>query len=172
LQIMLTLRASTPGDLPAILAVHCAAFPTDEEARLVEALLAGGNTLVSLVAERGSVLGHVLFSPVTVEPPGGGPGAGLAPLAVLPAHQRQGAGTRLVEAGIQACRRAGLAWLVVVGSPRYYGRFGFRRADALGLGNEFGVGEEFMALELAPGGLPPGGLVRYRPEFGVFGPAG
>ncbi|MBE3123929.1 MAG: hypothetical protein IMZ65_03925 [Planctomycetes bacterium] len=50
------------------------------------------------------------------------------------------------------------------------GRFGFRRADVRGIGNEYGAGEHFMVLELAPGSLPvAGGLAKYAPEFALVG---
>ena len=58
--------------------------------------------------------------------------------------------------------------MVVLGHPGYYPRFGFHRASELGLGNEYGADEAFMAVELRPGGLPAGGLVRYGPEFAAW----
>ena len=124
--------------------------------------------VVSLVAEASAtVVGHVLFSPVTVEPsPGSCLGVGLAPLAVRPALQRRGIGARLVDSGLEASRRAGFGFVVVLGEPRYYQRFGFQRALTEGLRNEYGVDEECMVLELQPGALiGASGVVRYGPEF-------
>ncbi len=79
--VMVTIRAETSDDPGAIFAVHAAAFPTDAEARLVNALRAGGKATVSLVAEvDATVVGHVLFTPVRLEPgPGSCLGVGLAP---------------------------------------------------------------------------------------------
>jgi putative acetyltransferase len=115
----------------------------------------------------GAVVGHVLFSPVTVA--GAPDGIGLAPLAVLPAHQRRGVGSALVREGLEACRRLGCPFVVVLGHPGYYPRFGFRRAAGAGLGNEYGADEAFMVLALRPGSLPAGGgLVRYGPDFGEW----
>ena len=105
-----------PDDIAAVRAVHVAAFPTDGEANLVDALRANGHAIVSLVARsRGStataaghdIVGHVLFSPVTIERDGVviAHGLGLAPLAVLPAWQGQGVGSALARAGLDACRR-------------------------------------------------------------------
>ena len=134
----------------------------------MNALRAAGKAVVSLVAEASAtVVGHVLFSPVTVEPsPGSCLGVGLAPLAVRPALQRRGIGARLVESGLAACRRAGFGFVVVLGGPRYYRRFGFRRALAGGMRNEYGADEEFMVLKLQPGALiGASGVVRYGPEF-------
>ena len=123
---------------------------------------------MSLVAEVGAtVAGHVLFSPVSVESSRAlALGVGLAPLAVRPEFQRRGIGARLVEAGLSACRRAGFGFVVVLGAPRYYRRFGFRRALADGLRNEYGVDEEFMVLALDPGALAGvSGVVTYATEF-------
>jgi putative acetyltransferase len=163
-----SVRPERAEDGAAVRAVHRAAFPTDTEARLVDRLRARGQARVSLVAEAdGGVVGHILFSPVSVLTPSGPcQGLGLAPLAVLPPHQRRGIGSALVREGLAACRREGCGFVVVLGHPGYYPRFGFRRASAVGLGNEYGADEAFMVLELQPGSLPAGGgLVRYGPEF-------
>jgi putative acetyltransferase len=168
---MTSIRTERAADEVATFDVHAAVFPTDAEARLVTALRASGKAAVSLVAEvDGTVVGHVLFSPVSVE---GSPissiGVGLAPVAVLPAHQRRGVGARLIESGLEACRRAGFGFAVVLGEPSYYRRFGFRRALDDRLQNEYGVDHEFMALELRPealGGVS--GVVRYAPEFAAL----
>jgi putative acetyltransferase len=162
------IRPESAEDAQAIFGVHVAAFATDAEARLVQALRASGKVTVSLVAQiEGGVVGHVLFSAVSVDlQPGPARGVGLAPLAVLPAHQRRGIGGRLVEGGLEACCRAGFGFVVVLGDPRYYHRFGFRPARAEGLGSEYGVDEQFMVRELRAGGLADvAGVVRYAPEF-------
>jgi putative acetyltransferase len=169
--VMITVRPEHATDGPAIRAVHQASFPSDAEARLVDRLRAAGRARVSLVAELdGVVVGHILFSPVSITGPSNPTfGIGLAPVAVVPGHQNRGVGTALVAAGLDACRQAGCGFVVVLGHPQYYSRFGFRRADAVGLGNEYGAGEAFMILELKPGSLPvEGGLVRYGPEFAEF----
>jgi putative acetyltransferase len=166
----MVVRPEEAGDAAGIFAVHVAAFPTDAEGRLVNALRAAGRLAVSLVAEVGGrVVGHVGFSPVTVG--GAAGGLGLAPLAVAPDAQRRGVGGALVRAGLAAAAASGAGFVVVLGHPAYYPRFGFRPAGGLGLGNEYGAGEAFMAAELRPGGLPGGGLVRYGPEFAAWGPA-
>jgi putative acetyltransferase len=157
-----------PADLAAVRRVHEAAFPTPAEARLVDQLRAQGRALVSLVAEQaGEVVGHILFSPIEVE------GVsllrlavGLAPVAVLPSCQRQGVGSRLVRDGLEACRGLGCGFVVVLGEPGYYGRFGFGRASRWGLRNEYGADDAFQVIELVPGSIPSsGGLVKYAPEF-------
>jgi len=166
---MATVRPERPGDVAAIYAVHAASFPGVDEARLVDLLRDAGRLSVSLVAEvDGAVVGHVGFSPVTVA--SGAIGAGLAPLAVIEAHRRQGVAAELVRAGLAASGVAGFGWAVVLGDPEYYGRFGFQAAADVGLSDEYGGGAAFQAMELAPGALPVGaGLVRYAPEFASLG---
>jgi putative acetyltransferase len=162
-------RLEQPGDAPQIWAVHAASFPTLDEARLVEALRRAGRLTLSLVAEVGGlVVGHVAFSPVSAG--AGAIGAGLGPVAVLPAHRRAGIAAGLIEDGLARCRAAGTGWAVVLGNPAYYARFGFRAASAQGLSDAYGGGPAFQVIELSPGGLPSGaGLVRYAPEFDALG---
>jgi putative acetyltransferase len=165
---MESIRPELPGDVEAIRRVHESAFPTAVEARLVDALRAAGKLWVSLVADSAErVVGHIAFSPVTLEgAPNERGGVGLAPVAVDPSFQRRGIGGRLIRAGLAACTQAGYRFVVVLGSPAYYGRFGFAPASRWGLRDEYGGGDAFMALELQPGAIPEGaGLVRYAPEF-------
>jgi putative acetyltransferase len=166
-----SIRPEEPADSAAIRSVLEAAFPTAAEARLVDSLRDGGHLLISLVAEEdGAIVGYVAFSPVRIDGEAiQGIGLGLAPLAVLPGFQSQGIGSRLVREGLAACRRAGYGFVVVLGGPAYYRRFGFDRAGGRGLGNEYGADEEFMALELRDGAIPGrGGVVRFGPEFAEF----
>jgi putative acetyltransferase len=152
---MIVVRTEQPGDMDAIHAVLAASFPTDAEARLVRLLRAAGSLSVSLVADAGGVVvGHVAFSPVSLAT--GAVGIGLAPVAVLPSHRRQGIAAQLIEAGLVACSSAGYRWAVVLGDPAYYARFGFRPASSIGLCDEYGGGSAFQATELIPGGLPFG----------------
>lgn len=162
---MLSIRPEQPADVAAIYAVHAAAFPSESEARLVDALRAAGRLSVSHVAvEDGKVVGHVAFSPVTVAE--ATTGVGLGPVAVLPVRQKRGIGERLIRESLHACQRAGFTFVVVLGEPAYYGRFGFQPASAWGLVDEYGGGDAFQALELEPDAIPRGaGLVRYAPEF-------
>ena len=126
---------------------------------------------MALVAiEKGQVLDHVLFSELSTETTAGTlRAAALAPLAVLPEHQRQGIGSALVRAGLAACRKRGVAALVILGHPDYYPRFGFSAAAARPLRAPF-RGPAFMAMELVPGCLDGViGTVRYAEAFGLDG---
>jgi putative acetyltransferase len=168
------IRFERPDDLEAIRSLVASAFPTDAEARLVSTLRAAGRLTVSLVAEiDGAIVGHVAFSPVSVERGRGGEGVrgeGLAPLAVAERHRRRGIGERLVRAGIEACRADGVGFIVVLGEPEYYGRFGFVPARLFHLADEYGGGDAFQVLELRPDAVPVGGgTMRYAPEFSIFG---
>ncbi len=161
------IRPEQPKDIPVIHALNASAFRTDAEARLVDALRANGKAIYSYVAvdEQDTVLGHVLYSPVTTPLPSHG--LGLAPVAVKPEFQNQGVGSKLIRASLVEVKTDGYDFIVLLGSPEYYHRFGFQTASAFGLQNEYGVDEEFMVLNLSGRELP-GGLVRYMEEFGMF----
>lgn len=166
---MLIILDERPGDEATIRRVQALAFPSDAEARLVDALRRNGRLAVSLVARRGDeVIGHVAFSPVSVGRIAGG--LGLAPLAVVPAYQRQGVGAALVRAGLEACQSLDCGYVVVLGEPAYYGRFGFSPAARWCLRDAYDGGAAFQAIELRPGAIPTGGgLVGYAPEFASVG---
>ncbi len=162
------IRPETPADVAGIRAVLRSAFETGLEADLVDALREQARPLVSLVAVvDDAVVGHIMFSPVKLSPDAQVALMGLAPMAVTPERQRQGIGTALVPAGLDACRRLGTAGVVVLGHPEYYPKFGFVRASTLGWRSEYEVPDEaFMAIELRPGtlgGKP--GTIRYHAAF-------
>jgi putative acetyltransferase len=172
----ITFRPEGPADAPAVEQVHELAFGRIDEARLVGALRRSGAVTLSLVAEQsGSVVGHILFSPVTIDRGSGLTMAvGLAPVAVRPAFQRQGVGSELVRRGLDELRAAEHGAVVVLGHARYYPRFGFVRASGFGLRGEPGWSDaSFMAIELRPGALAgPPGRVRYRREFTLVSGSG
>lgn len=167
---MARVRRERPDDVSAVRRGNEEAFGRAAEAELVDALRAHGKATLSLVAVRvDHVVGHVLFSPVTIEAGGQVRAAlGLGPMAVLPAHQREGIGSLLVRAGLEECRLAGHGCVVVLGHPQYYSRFGFVPASRHGLAWEHRApAEAFMVLALRDGALTgPGGIVRYPSEFG------
>lgn len=162
------IRAEKAGDRDAVYAVNVSAFETPSEAKLVDTLREQAQPVVSLVAEdNGEVIGHIMFSPVSLS---GYPNLkvmGLAPMAVAPRQQRRGIGSALVRAGLDQCRQLGFAAVVVLGHPKYYPRFGFSTASQFGIDCEYGVPDEvFMALELEPDALSAKtGRVKYHAAF-------
>jgi putative acetyltransferase len=165
----MTIRPEKPEDIPAIRIVNERAFGRPAEAELVDALRQNGKAAISLVAEDdGRIVGHVFFSPVTIQSKGTGlMGIGLAPLAVIPERQNQRIGSMLVEHGLRLCREEGHPFAVVLGHPDYYPRFGFVPASRFGIKSEYDVADEvFMVMELREGALCGcAGVVKYQPEF-------
>ena len=169
------IRPEREEDTSGVRRVLEAAFPTAAEADLVERLRRGAKSVIALAAEDdGEVVGHIVFSPLSLEPLAGAIGLGLGPVAVLPDHEKHGVGRRLVQNGLAACHAWGAGFVTVLGDPEYYGRFGFEPASEHGLLNEFGAGPHFMVFPLKKNGLPPRGtLIRYAPEFsGMTKPLG
>ena len=117
----LVIREERPEDIAAIRAVNDAAFGQPQEGRIVDALRGNGGLLLSLVATQDDrVVGHIAYSPVTIESDEQTlSGAGLAPMAVLPELQRQGIGSRLVAAGNQRMRESGQPFIIVLGHAEY-----------------------------------------------------
>jgi putative acetyltransferase len=91
---------------------------------------------------------------------------GLAPLAVHPDHQNQGIGSRLVRAGLDACRDLKRDVVFVLGHPEYYPRFGFEPASEHGLRFNGAELRSFMVTGLRSRSLEGlSGNVRYLPAF-------
>jgi len=166
---MLTIRQETPEDIDSIRYVNEQAFGQKEEAELVEKLRNRGVLTLSLVAvQKNRVVGHILFSPVTVESDCTSFEAiSLAPMAVLPEYQHKGIGSQLVRVGLEECRRLGHEIVVVLGHSDYYPRFGFVTAKPKGIDCEFEAPDEaWMVLELREGALTGrSGTVIFQPEF-------
>jgi putative acetyltransferase len=149
--------------------VNEAAFGGPDEADLIDGLRADGHALVSLVAEVDArIVGHIMFSRMWIKTPTGLVSAvALAPVAVLPEHQRRGIGGRLVRYGLELLRCRGEKIVIVVGHPDYYPRFGFSREKAQSLESPFPA-EAFMAMELSTGALDCiRGAVVYPAAFGI-----
>lgn len=167
---MIQIRPEQPGDAASVHKVNEIAFDRPAEANLVDILRAACPEAVSLVvAEEDRIVGHILFTPVAAS--AGGQqvrGMGLAPIAVLPDHQRQGVGSRLIRAGLEILHRRHCPFVIVLGHPEYYPRFGFSPASGSGLACQWeGVPDEaFMALILDKAVMAGvSGVARYRAEF-------
>ena len=151
-----------------IRSVNEAAFGGSKEADLVDKLR-GDQTLISLVAEcELGIVGHILFSRMWIKTPSKFvPAVSLAPVAVLPEHQRKGIGQRLIAHGLELLKNEGERIVVVVGHPDYYPRFGFSCAKATPLESPF-PREAFMVLELVERALEGvHGAVIYPSAFGL-----
>ena len=152
--------------MAAIRELNKLAFGQDQEGNIVDALRSNGAASLSLVATlNGQVVGHIMYSPASVG--GGVTGAALGPMAVLPAHQRQGIGRILVEAGNRKLKDTGYPFIIVVGHAKYYPRFGFESAASHGITCEWEVPNDvFMLLVLDQAQMRGvSGLAKYRPEF-------
>ena len=166
---MVSIRREIPEDVESIRCVNEQAFGQKAEAEIVDNLRNRSALTLSLVAVQNSeVVGHIAFSPVVIGSECSSFEAiALAPMAVLPAHQRKGIGSQLARAGLEECRRLGHEIVVVLGHPDYYPRFGFVLAKPKGVDCEFEVPEDaWMILELEEGALAGRrGIVKFQPEF-------
>lgn len=168
---MVLIRKRQTADIPQIREVNTQAFGQPDEADLVDKLRKRCQEILELVAVRGDeVIGHILFSPATcVCRERTVTGAALGPMAVAPRHQRQGIGTELVKFGVSILREKGCPFLVVIGHPAYYPRFGFRPASQFGIHCDWDIPDAvFMMMVLAEEEMQGvRGRVTYRPEFSL-----
>ncbi|WP_261132101.1 GNAT family N-acetyltransferase [Bacillus sp. Marseille-Q3570] len=169
---MYKIRAEHETDIPKIKEVNVLAFGQENEARLIEGIRNSDAFIpeLSLVAvtEDGDVIGHILFSRISIKTAGGSePTLALAPMAVKPDWQNKGIGSALVQEGLQRCVEAGFDAVIVLGHSKFYPRFGFVRASTKGIHPPFEVPDEaFMVYEAMPGILDGiEGTVQYPEAF-------
>lgn len=130
------IRPEQEGDYPAIAQITAQAFAgaehsDHEEADIIARLRATGTLTLSLVGiDSDTTVGHVAFSPVTID---GlvGDWFGLGPVSVKPDHQGRGIGSALIRKALERLRSQGAGGCVVLGDPAYYSRFGFEQDDRL-----------------------------------------
>ncbi|NGM14933.1 GNAT family N-acetyltransferase [Verrucosispora sioxanthis] len=175
----LRLRPEDPADTGAIRRVLAAAFARPDvavppEVRLVDELRGSDAWLpeLAMVAEYGGkIVGCALLTRVLVNSgTASTPALALGPVGVAPHRQRIGLGTSVVQAALEAATELGERLVVVLGDPAYYRRFGFSRADQLGLTSPWsGLGEPWQALVLPPATSgeppPPRGEVVFPPPW-------
>jgi putative acetyltransferase len=162
----LEIREERVDDIAAARDVNRRAFGQELEGKIVDALRSNGAALLSLVASlNGQVVGHIMYSPVTVGD--NARGVALGPMAVAPEFQRQGIGSELIQAGNRKLKDAGFPFIIVVGHADYYPRFGFRPASEHGIHCEWDIPDEaFMLLVLDESKTNcVSGLAKYRHEF-------
>ncbi len=167
---MIIIRIEKSEDVLQVRKINEQAFETSAEANIVDILRQTCPNSLSLVAEdENCVVGHILFSPAVVNSAGGRiEGMGLAPMAVLPGRQRQGIGSQLVKRGLEILRERGCPFVIVLGHPEYYPRFGFELASKYELSSQWnGVPDEaFMVMIMDHAPLKGvSGVAKYREEF-------
>lgn len=152
---MTELRLRREGDDERVAFVVRRAFASEVEVKLVAELRADGDMVCEVVAEQdgAGIIGHVGFSRLEVKSEDRAiRAAALAPLGVLPTHQRGGIGRALVEEGHLRLRELRFELVVVLGDPAYYSRFGFSSMLARLLEAPYS-GDALQALELREGVL-------------------
>jgi len=161
----LKIRDEMPADIPEIGAVELAAFPTHDEADLVDRLRQDGSAVLSLVAVLdGRIVGHIMFSRMLSPEKC----LGLAPVAVLESCRGRGIAAELIRQGLSRAKTGGWKGVFVLGDP-YYRRFGFDPSLAAGFASPY-AGAHFMALELEAGALAEKeGGARYPQAFEALG---
>jgi putative acetyltransferase len=166
--LMIDIRREEPEDRDAVYRLYLAAFNDSSEANIVEQLRDSCADYLAFVAVQDDmVVGHILFTPATVDGCAVA-GMGLAPMAVKPSHQRRSIGSQLVRHGLEHLRQAGCSFVIVLGHPEYYPRFGFELASKYCLVSQWeGIPDEaFMVVVFDDAVLPKtGGIARYREEF-------
>jgi putative acetyltransferase len=166
---MILIRHEIPEDVPLIHSVIVQTFKRDAEARLADKLRRSCADCLSLVAEdNGTIVGHVMFTPVHIKNGKTVQGMGLAPMAVIPSRRRRGIGKLLVQAGLKILKEKGCPFVIVLGHPDYYPRFGFQPAARLNIKSQWDdVPEEaFMILVMDEKVMQDvSGIARFRDEF-------
>ena len=121
---------------------------------------------LSLVAEiDGKIVGYIMFTKILISE---NEEIALAPLAVLPEYQKQGIGSNLIDYGHKIAKELGYHYSVVLGSEKYYPKFGYIPAINYGIKPPFDVSSNnFMAIKLNDNNAPVNGIVRYSKEFGI-----
>jgi len=135
---VITIRYEKPEDLPFANSVIEKAFKRDAEAKLADKLRLKSVDHLSLVAEEnGTIVGHIMFTPVLIKNGHEVQGMGLAPMSVLPSMQRRGIGTLLVKEGLKILKQKGCPFVIVLGHPGYYPRFGFQPASRFNIKSQW-----------------------------------
>ncbi len=146
-------RHEEPRDAERARAVVAAAFAPSEpdvepvEAKLLDWLRADPASVTSswVVEVDGEVIGHLVVVPVTV---GEGTASAIGMVSVEPAHQKAGYGGELINTALRDLIQVGETLVVVLGSPAYYGRFGFVPAPVVGVESTLYPSPYMQALPL------------------------
>lgn len=153
---MIEVRAESEADVSGVDALVEEAFGRREEADLVVAMRCDAKPALSWVATLADeITGHVFVSPAAIKDSAASPPvAALGPLAVHPRFQRQGVGSALMYAVLEACAPVGWSAVFLLGNPAYYSRFGFELAAPRGIRYRSEIHDpHFQVLELERGCL-------------------
>lgn len=164
-ELRLVIRHELPSDDAVVDRLHERAFGPGRFARTATRIREGADhdRALSFTALVGTlVVGSVRQTPVVAD---GVAGHMLGPLTVDPAFEGRGIGAGLMRAAMEAAKAAGSRFVVLVGDPEYYARFGFRPVPP---GKVFLPGPvdpaRTLYADLAEGGFAPArGLIRAAP---------
>ena len=166
---MVHIRPEKSEDLPLVNSLIIETFKRDTEARLVDRLRRASADYLSLVADDiGTIVGHIMFTPATITNDRTVTGMGLAPMAVIPSYQHQGIGKLLVREGLRILQETGCPFVIVLGHPDYYPRFGFQPASRYNIRSQWDdvPDEAFMILIMDDKAMRNiSGVARFRDEF-------
>lgn len=154
------IRRETPADVDAIRSVTNLAFDNGPEAQLIDWLREDEGWIPELSLVTDGVLGHVVCTRGHI---GDTPALGLGPISVHPAHQRSGVGKALMHAVLGAAEARGELAVILLGSPAYYSRFGFRLASEFGITPPVAEWEPYFQARLFA--ATPAGAFRYAAPF-------
>jgi predicted N-acetyltransferase YhbS len=169
------IRLEERSDRASSLEVERAAFDSEEEPGVIEAVRDEPGSFAVVAEEDGEIVGHVQFSRGWI---GEASVVALGPVGVLPDRQRRGIGSDLIREGLAEAARRGERIAIVLGGPDYYRCFGFEPGLGVGLRNPFAgelpggfviAEEDFMVATLGERTEPLHGDVRLHPAFGQAG---
>ncbi|KGE01202.1 N-acetyltransferase [Rhizobium sp. YS-1r] len=160
------IRTELPSDEDAIHELTATAFApmpysNGSEAPIIRALRSSGDLTFSLVAEEdGVVIGHVAFSPVTIDGVHGG-WFGLGPISVQPERQHQGIGKALISDGLKRLKERGAAGCALIGNPEVYRGSGFESDRLLSYGDL----DRRYVQRIVFSGPSPRGVLKFADAF-------
>lgn len=170
---MLVIRQENVNDYEQVYNVVESAFEkaehSDGNEQDLVVLLRKSNSFIpelSLVAvNENKIIGYILFTKVKI---GDNIELALAPLAVLPEHQRKGIGTMLIKEGHKIAKQLNYNYSIVLGSNKYYSRLGYTSASKYNIKAPFEIEDEcFMAIKLNENAKTISGVVEYDEAFGI-----
>ena len=167
----ITIRSETPEDYDQITRVNDLAFNGKQEGELIKNLRKREQFIpeLSLICEsNGVIAGHILLFPIHIVSGNEKyPIIALGPMSVRPGFQNKGIGSELIKEGLKRAGELGFESVLVLGHPKYYPKFGFKKASWWKIKADFDVPDEaLMAIELKKGSLAfGGGVIDYPSEY-------